>query len=210
MQVTHLSTAAWVRTPRFIALIALIATTSANAKEGEFVDPRDGKSYATVKIGAATWFAQHLNFDAPSSHCYDDDPANCAGLGRLYPWEVALAACPPGWHLSTDLDWQLLEFELGMPVDALEEIETRGGNEGAKMEAGGGSGLELARAGYRNPDGSYERKGEVAVLWTSTEADSKNAWHRDIGGGRRESWRSREYKPYGMSVRCVKNTFEPK
>lgn len=191
------------------ALLAWSVPGPADAGVPVFTDTRDGREYRLVTIGAAIWFAEHLNFAARGSYCYADDPANCEQYGRLYPWETALAACPAGWHLATELDWQLLEHALGMSVDALEEIETRGVDEGARMEVGGGSGLDLKRAGYRNPDGTYVRLGEAAALWTSTEADTRNAWHRDVRAGRRESWRSREYKPYAMSVRCVRNQYEP-
>jgi uncharacterized protein (TIGR02145 family) len=192
-----------------VALLAWSVTGLAESVPPTHTDARDGREYRLVTIGAATWFAEHLNYAAPGSYCYADEPANCEEYGRLYPWEVALSACPAGWHLATELDWQLLEFEFGMAVDALEETETRGVDEGAKMEVGGGSGLELKRAGYRNPDGTYAQLGEAAALWTATEADTKNAWHRDVRSGRRESWRSREYKPYAMSVRCVENQYAP-
>lgn len=190
-------------------IICVVAAEAKQEQGDTVVDPRDHQSYATTQIGDAVWFAENLNYPAPGSFCQNDDAKLCDEHGRLYPWEIALSACPPGWHLSTELEWQMLEFALGMSVTELQGSNARGTDEGAKMEVGGGSGLELKYSGYRAPDGEYRRFNEAAALWTATEADYYHAWHRDIRGSRETSWRSRVHKPYAMSVRCVKNRYEP-
>jgi len=76
--------------------------------EGTFTDPRDNQRYRTVKIGNHTWMAENLNFKTGRSVCYDNADSNCTKYGRLYVWEDAQTACPAGWRVPSDDDWDTL------------------------------------------------------------------------------------------------------
>jgi uncharacterized protein (TIGR02145 family) len=52
--------------------------------------------------------AENLNFDCPGAKCYGNDSKNAEKYGRLYDWETAKKACPPGWHLPSNEEWQTL------------------------------------------------------------------------------------------------------
>ncbi len=190
---------------RFCVLYCLVGCIAPVLAEDRFVDARDQQSYGVVEAAGLRWMTENLRYAAWNSVCYDKEPANCHELGRLYPWEVALQACPAGWHLATDYEWQKLELWLGVPFEELASNRERGEPAGEQIKAGGSRALQFPFAGYGDADGEFEGKDETAAIWTATEADYNHAWHRDLAAHRTGIYRSRVYKPWFLSVRCVAN-----
>ena len=131
-----------------IVLAAPMPADASDAKRGELEDPRDGQSYPTVDIAGMTWFAANLAWAVPGSFCYDDEE-NCRLYGRLYRWEQALAACPPGSHMASELEWQALERAVGLPEVENEQRSNRGTIEGARLKRGGDTGFDVQYGGWR-------------------------------------------------------------
>jgi uncharacterized protein (TIGR02145 family) len=75
-----------------------------------FRDSRDGNEYRITTIGNQVWFAENLNYNdnTNGSKCYDNQDSNCDSFGRLYNWEAAKLACPSGWHLPSNEEWDRL------------------------------------------------------------------------------------------------------
>ena len=133
----------------FITLVAAF-TFAGNVPKGSFTDPRDGKTYKTVKIGNQVWMAENLNYKTANSYCYEDKPANCHKYGRLYTWAAAMdsagifsnagkgcgsgvtcgasgtirGVCPRGWHLPSDNEWKTL-FEAVGGESVLDDMTIR-------------------------------------------------------------------------------------
>ncbi|SIO45398.1 FISUMP domain-containing protein [Fibrobacter sp. UWB11] len=159
-----------------------------------FTDSRDGQVYRMVNIGGQTWMAENLNYKMEKSYCYDDHPSNCIKYGRLYTWGAAMnltdslcvrskrcrdsvsafavqGACPIGWHLPTETEWDTL----------LTYVRGRGDLLSSGPEAGWTKckqnyrfcfdilgedkyGFAALPAGGLNFFG-YENEGKIAVFW---------------------------------------------
>lgn len=80
----------------------------------------------------------------------------------------------------------------------------RGTNKGTQLKPSGSSGLEMALAGSRNPDGSFNDLGVYSYLRTSSELGLES-WYRTLysantGVGRLAGSGT---KQFGFSVRCI-------
>jgi uncharacterized protein (TIGR02145 family) len=154
------------------------------------------------------WMGRNLTFEAEGSSCPRSDRSPCDAEGRLYPWSVAVAACPAGWHLSSEEEWQALERALGMPAGDLERTRERGPGLAERLKGGGDTGLDFPLAGWRRPDGTYRTgngNDRATAIWTSTKAGDDAAWHRDLSSARTGIWRSPVAVTYSLSVRCVRD-----
>jgi len=176
------------------------------AKKGSFTDSRDGKTYKTVKLGNQTWMAENLNYNADGSKCYENQESNCQKYGRLYNWETAKSACPKGWHLPSDDEWQVLVDLAGIGDEGAGTMlkSSSGWNEnGNGVDAVGFSALP---GGYGRSDGSFGYVGEYGHWWTATEDVASNAYHRDMIYNRAYVYRNNYGKTYLFSVRCVQDS----
>lgn len=57
--------------------------------------------------------AENLNYKVTYSYCYSESVANCEKYGRLYTWSAAKEACPEGWHLPTNAEFETLLKAVG-------------------------------------------------------------------------------------------------
>jgi len=82
-----------------------------------FTDPRDGSTYNIVMLRDGNWWlAENLRYEMPGSFPADKKPNeqnlalnpayNWVKYGRLYTWEAAQKAAPPGWHLPSSGEWE--------------------------------------------------------------------------------------------------------
>ena len=75
--------------------------------KGTLVDPRDGQTYKTIRLGNTVWMQENLNFAADSSIEFVGE-IDFEKPGRFYTHSAALTACPAGWHLPSADDFNSL------------------------------------------------------------------------------------------------------
>ncbi|WP_295682713.1 FISUMP domain-containing protein [uncultured Fibrobacter sp.] len=180
-----------------------------NIEYGEFLDTRDDQVYRTVKIGEQTWMAQNLNYKMEGSRCLcqggcltnANSDSLCSVYGRLYTWDAANNACPPGWRLPSD-DKDDKDYKI---LSSYVEENNHGMAVGTSLKAGkndiwGFSGLF---SGFRTSIGAdtYDHKG---YYWTNEEKDDQYAFGRTLGDDEDFfGWRTADKEDW-LSIRCIK------
>lgn len=151
----------------------------------------------TIRIGDQVWMAKNVSIPMPNSFWYERDSLVNRDQGRLYFFSSALSACPAGWHLPTDEEWQTLIDHFGGDSIAGRELLT-----------GGSSGLNLTLAGYRSANSSsdlFGKKGEQGFYWTSTVKAEQTAYARMFSSGSGQITDLFYRRANAFSVRYIKN-----
>ena len=176
-------------------------------------DSRDGQMYRTIKIDGRTWLAQNVNYNIPGeSWCYDDKDNFCARSGRLYSLEGARKACPKGFHLPRDREWQDMLTGLTGCYDGVQKCEAFASKLKARTgwQGGGGTdeyGFTAFGSGRREVVGRghrYVEMGEYTAFWSSQNGRNSTIWIWVLG--RMGDNMVRELAPNagnGYSVRCI-------
>jgi len=186
------------------------------ANGGTFTDKRDKKTYKTIKINGQVWMAENLSYDAKDSKCYDGKPENCTQYGRLYNWETAMKACPAGWHLPKNAEWD----KLFRSVDGTNgtqspyKSETAGkylkstlgwNNNGNKSGNGEDKfGFSALPSGYADSR-SFGGVGKAGGWWSGSEWDDLRAYYKFMNNNLEHAHSNEENKSKFFSIRCIKD-----
>ena len=190
---------------------------------GTMTDPRDGKTYKTVKAGSATWMAENLNYagnEIGVSTCFNDDDRFCELYGHFYSRSAAMNSsscayksscdlgtghiqgiCPDGWHIPTNKEAQdLVNLASG---HALPLMSAKGWKTG--ITSGTDTyGLSFVGAGCYCSDDGFHSLGEYGRLWVYYASSTQ--YYIVIRGLENEAevWDYNDEECYNP-VRCVKD-----
>lgn len=170
---------------------------------GTITDSRDNKKYKTVKIGEQTWMAENLNFDTEKSYCPED---NCESNSRLYTWDAAKEACPDGYYLPSDADWNKLFETIGGASGAAGILKAADKWPGY-IKNSDIYGFSIVPSGFRNND-QIKKTDHFAFFWSSSEQDKEQASHWFITDYSSRFFHSKNNKDVAYSVRCIKGTLK--
>lgn len=187
-------------------------------------DPGDDQTYQVVKLAdGKTWMAENLNYATKGggSWAYPDraypDSVVEANIyyGRMYTWEAAQKACPNGWHLPSNEEWEEMTDAYGGFV-----LSSSTGDRDAAYEAlihGSSSGFNALLGGYLDTDNSsgFSYVNRRGYYWTSSvtenpeesEIDEADVgiWGYFFYASRGRLYRAGFARSKGFAVRCVKD-----
>jgi uncharacterized protein (TIGR02145 family) len=154
--------------------------------------------------------AENLSYAAAGSKCSngsslsDASTFTCETYGRLYNWETAMSACPEGWHLPSDAEWDVLMTAVGGSSTAGTKLKATSGwnNSGNGTDAYGFAALPV---GYGSSDGSFGNVGYYGLWWSATEYDAYGAYYRGMYYDDEYAYWNFDDKDYLFSVRCLQD-----
>ncbi|MCB9081312.1 MAG: hypothetical protein H6555_06335 [Lewinellaceae bacterium] len=169
------------------------------------IDERNQESYhwITLKDGN-NWLAENARFSFSGSS--NADCSYCQTYGRLYSWDMALKACPKGWRLLMEKEWDnsLEVYGEGKLIesDGTDNPYTKYQTYQA-LESGLPSGLLFPLGGRMNSYGveSFESEG---YYWSSSPKNSSEAWQYNFisyDGPKVNKYEAS--KPEAYSCRCI-------
>ncbi|GEM_PF-1242686 len=131
---------------------------------GTLIDDRDDQMYHWVELkDGKKWMAQNLNYSFAGST--DEDCSFCQTYGRLYTWELAQKACPSGWRLPTETDWDNLIEAYGDKYKAYDALAEDGP-----------SGFSALLGGQRDVNGNFDQRGSEGYYWGSSANNDNKTW----------------------------------
>jgi uncharacterized protein (TIGR02145 family) len=171
--------------------------------------------------------AENLNFDAPGSVCYNNNPDNCDIYGKLYDWTTIMqganasdavpsgvrGVCPKGWHLPSKGEFQALIDFLGGTTKAGAALKSTSSlwdipNTGATNS----SGFSALPAGEYNSvyNELFSHLGQYSSFWSTTHNPAQppvpNAFlYLGLSKDNTKALIMNNGKEVGMSCRCVKD-----
>jgi len=180
--------------------VAALPPTKIATMEGIFKDNRDGQSYEWVRLlDGKKWMRKNIAYKIASGSWCLNDAATCAKKGRLYTWEAALKACPKGWHLPTDKEWQQMTNQYG----GADDFSKEGGQTAFKAFTQHAGALALQQSGSREVSGRF-KPSKDSHYWTSTSTKDINyAWNYHFKAKKKFLDRYMQNKKMGLSCRCV-------
>lgn len=144
-------------------------------------------------FGNQVWMAENANREVGNYASVVVDSSIMVSQ-FVYDWESALKACPDGFSLPNDADWDtLIAFCDGFKTAGTLLKKTGNGYFGAVL-----TGNYLPSAGFFNYVGDY------GYYWSADEFNRNSVWVRVFGAHQSNVTRTTIPKQFFLSVRCIK------
>ncbi len=189
---------------------------------GTFIDERDSTEYKWVQIGEQVWMAENMrylpqvnNISESSEtearyYVYDYDGNNLDDAtatdeyityGTLYNWEAALQACPEGWHLPNNAEWEELLNFAGGGSEAATRLKSATAWSVNNINGTDEYGFSILPAGEKYQS-SFTYLHSYASFWLAEENSNLDALYSYV----QNTIKVEDYEKYqAVSVRCLKD-----
>ena len=202
-----------------------VSASIAAPQKGSMTDPRDGKTYKTVKIGDQVWMAENLALEiteingnpGSTNVCFslasNGKKVNCKKYGQFYSALAASVACPDGWRLPSAAEFKKLLDYTGNSID----LKSEKGWDSYQQSSGNGIdkyGFNAQPSGgcivAKDGECSYLEEGKRAYFWTSTvPSDTEGVAYAFLGAPHTDYGFDLAPQSKGLwmffPVRCIQN-----
>ena len=190
---------------------------------GEFNDPRDNHLYHYKTIQGRMWMTDNLAYlpeVSPPDTVSSKDPlyyvygyeesdtaaakstGNYEQYGVLYNFPASKSACPTGWHVPNQTEWNSLTWYLGDLAG--KHMKSRSGWINHR-NGDNSSGFSAFPGGTNSHDGVFNGIGESANFWTTTAVSYLRPGYCRLSFDSDEVLTIGGSERTGCSIRCVKN-----
>ena len=193
-----------------------IAGPSLHSCGDTVIDIRDGQLYPTVQINTQCWLAKNLNYglQTPSSNlqrdncipekfCFNEFTSKCMQYGGLYQWDELMTysdeeqvqgLCPPGWHIPSQAEWEVLfAYYVNNAFAA------------SPLLYNGYSGYNAQLSGARFINLTWDFEEFATLIWSSTSHGPFKAWAHGMNKYDHGVSYYPAYRMNAFSVRCLKD-----
>ncbi|NDA63585.1 MAG: hypothetical protein EBX50_16355 [Chitinophagia bacterium] len=195
---------------KMLCVLLCFGRTYAQTNSCPTVKDADGHIYASQKVGKLCWFTTNLK---TSKYANGTPIRKIDDRSRWQNDKTGAYACPTGWRVPTDPDWNSLISHFDKNAkNGQEAIQSTTCGDYLKDsllwitqdKANNRSGLRVLPAGWRNSDGTFLLTGYNAVFWTSGSSEGYGIC-RKLTFQNSTVQRLKRNPSDGYSVRCVKD-----
>jgi uncharacterized protein (TIGR02145 family) len=165
-------------------------------------------------------------------YCWYGNSTNAAEQekwGALYNWDAVITGklAPTGWHVPTDAEWTVLEEYLivneynwdgstsgnktakSLAAKTDWSSSSQAGTVGNDLNSNNSTGFTALPGGSCSSDGNFYGKSTRDGWWSTTQANTSNAWGRHLINNNESLYRYIGDKQRGLSIRLIKDLTPP-
>ena len=146
------------------------------------------------KIGNQIWMAENLAIDT-GDFVYLITDSTTMTRQYLYSWKTALNACPRGYRLPMDAEWDSLTAFFGGHKKAGRQL----------IATGEGKFNAILAGNYLPSGGFFSYINDYGYYWSADKFNKKSVWIRVLGAHQTNIVRTTIPEHFYLSVRCIKD-----